>query len=708
MFAQWAKTFFLRFGKNSRSVMKISFPSKTIPLALFALCFLTFGLLIPWLGFYWDDWPYAWYDHVLGARGFSEVFTIDRPFLAMVYTLTAPIGGDSPLRWQLFGLVTRWLAVMAFWWSLNRLWPKHPRQAAWAAALFAVFPGFGQHWISVIYSRGYLVFAAFLASFGLMAAAVREPRPLRRWGMILLAMAGATFSHISTEYFFGIEFVRPLLLWFIVPTTSLSHLTGVRKLLQRALNVLKTWAPYFLPVAVFGIWRAFFFKSHNYSIQSGESLLSKPLHSLLAMAESTLNTFVQASLLIWTQTANILTESLSKVSTWLALGIAAAGTIIVLIYLWNLKTNYPGTEEKDSSTPPSADQWGSQAALVGFFGIIFATIPFTAAGLSSGLDFPWDRFLLAMMFGSCLLLAGLLDLLVKDGRRKIVVLSLIIGFAMGHQFETSNTFRREWNNLETFLWQMTWRMPGIEPGTMLITHQLPFYYYSDNSLSATLNWIYAPELEGRQMPYMMVFTKARLERSLPTLTPETDFTMGYRALDFHGNTSDSIAFYYSMPNCLRVMDTQISNGDEVPGLPFNLTQTFDISDPGRIIPEPETPARPPQPAFGREPEHNWCYYFEKADLARQTGNWQVVAELGREAEELGFSASHPTEWIPFIEGYAMIGDLQQAETLSRYVTGENHEYAPGVCAAWERIGQNTDVDTSGFMDNLGCNEMSNL
>ena len=681
--------------------MKINFPPKTIPAALFLLCFLTFGLLIPWLGFYWDDWPYAWYDHVLGAGGFSQVFTIDRPFLAMIYTLTAPLGGGSPLRWQIFGLATRWLAVLALWWSLKRLWPQYPRQALWAAALFAVFPGFGQHWISVIYSRAYLIFAAFLASFGLMAAAAREPRPLRRWALVLLALAGAAFSHFSTEYFFGIELVRPLLLWFILPTQSLTHLTAIKRLTQRAVTVVKTWAPYLLSAAAFGIWRAFFFHSENYSIQSSESLLSNPLRSLLAMAEMTLNTLVEASLLVWSQTVHILTASLNNTSTWLAIIVAAAGAALTLLYLLNLKLNNPHAEGNPACLP-SSDQWGRQAALVGLFGILFATLPFTAAGLSSGLSFPWDRFMLAMMFGSSLLLAGLLEFLVRDGRRKIVLLSLMIGFAMGHQFASSNTFRREWDNLETFLWQMTWRMPGLEPGTMLITDQLPFYYYSDNSLSAALNWTYAPDLEGRQMPYMMVFTKARLERSLPTLTADTDFTMSYRALSFHGNTSDSVAFYYSMPHCLRVMDAQISNSQEVPGLPYTLTQTFEISDPGRIITAPQLPARPPQPAFNRQPERQWCYYFEKADLARQTGSWQTIADLGQEAAQLGFSASHPTEWLPFIEGYAMTGDRQQAETLSRQVIDQDPQYLAGVCAAWERIGLNSGLDTADLMDSIGC------
>ena len=32
------------------------FPEYTIPLALLAVTGLAYGVLIPWLGFYWDDW----------------------------------------------------------------------------------------------------------------------------------------------------------------------------------------------------------------------------------------------------------------------------------------------------------------------------------------------------------------------------------------------------------------------------------------------------------------------------------------------------------------------------------------------------------------------------------------------------------------------------------------------------------------------------
>ena len=41
------------------------------------------------------------------------------------------------------------------------------RQAFWASMLFAVYPGFSQQWISVIYSEAFIILAAFLASLAL-------------------------------------------------------------------------------------------------------------------------------------------------------------------------------------------------------------------------------------------------------------------------------------------------------------------------------------------------------------------------------------------------------------------------------------------------------------------------------------------------------------------------------------------------------------
>ena len=66
-------------------MLKARFPIWTIPIALLATCLLGFGLMIPWLGFYWDDWPAIWFLHFFGPSSFKEVFAIDRPLLSWLF-----------------------------------------------------------------------------------------------------------------------------------------------------------------------------------------------------------------------------------------------------------------------------------------------------------------------------------------------------------------------------------------------------------------------------------------------------------------------------------------------------------------------------------------------------------------------------------------------------------------------------------------------
>jgi hypothetical protein len=35
----------------------LRFSDKTFPFLFLTVCLLAYGIFIPWLGFYWDDWP---------------------------------------------------------------------------------------------------------------------------------------------------------------------------------------------------------------------------------------------------------------------------------------------------------------------------------------------------------------------------------------------------------------------------------------------------------------------------------------------------------------------------------------------------------------------------------------------------------------------------------------------------------------------------
>ncbi|MBL8051008.1 MAG: hypothetical protein JNM46_07275, partial [Anaerolineales bacterium] len=108
-----------------------------------------------------------------------------------------------------------------------------------------------------------------------------------------------------------------------------------------------------------------------------------------------------------------------------------------------------------------------------------------------------------------------------------------------------------------------------------------------------------------------------------------------------------------------------------------------------------------------EPEHEWCYYSAKAELAQQQGDYQGVVSLGNEAIELGFSPEDPTEWLVFIEGFARIGDLQTAQNLSNTILEEDSRIRRGVCTVWEQIQAKSQVRSAEEIEaiilSLSCN-----
>lgn len=112
-----------------------------------------------------------------------------------------------------------------------------------------------------------------------------------------------------------------------------------------------------------------------------------------------------------------------------------------------------------------------------------------------------------------------------------------------------------------------------------------------------------------------------------------------------------------------------------------------ISSPNLIIKEPR--ARMPE-VYAPEPGHGWCYYFEKADLARQFGDWEEVVSLGDTAFKLDEHPNDPLELFVFIEGYAHIEEWQRALELSQESQKLSEaEVGPLLCLLWERIEMET-------------------
>jgi len=110
--------------------------------------------------------------------------------------------------------------------------------------------------------------------------------------------------------------------------------------------------------------------------------------------------------------------------------------------------------------------------------------------------------------------------------------------------------------------------------------------------------------------------------------------------------------------------------------------------------------------YGPEPPHGWCYYFQKADLARQQKHWAQVAKLAEQAFGLQDHPNDPLEYFPFIEAYAHLGDWSQALKLSRQAYQVSPRFVgPPLCRLWERIKREVSIpDTvrDDIHNHLGC------
>ncbi len=211
---------------------QFNLPQWAHALMLLAIMILAFGLLTPSLGFYFDDWVNL---YVLKSGGnLWEYLRYDRPFSAWTFIVTYPILGPNPLNWQIFTLIIRWLSVVAMWWTLRQIWPERPRQVLWMALIFGVHPIFSQQAIALTYSQNFMTYALFFASLGSMLFAIRNPKWF--WPFTVLALLTEILHIFTMEYFWGLELLRPVLIWLAL---KLGKIT-----LPQIKRTLKLWLPY--------------------------------------------------------------------------------------------------------------------------------------------------------------------------------------------------------------------------------------------------------------------------------------------------------------------------------------------------------------------------------------------------------------------------------------------------------------------------------
>ncbi len=646
---------------------RLSLKKWGVPLTLLALCIVSFGLLIPTLGFYWDDWPVIFLTHTQGTEGFAAFYQFDRPFSAWTYILTAPLFGTTPLVWHLFTLSLVWLTSLGLWWALRGLWPGRERQMAWIAILFTVYPAFFQHSIAVAYSQHFITYALFTFSLGAMIWAYRNPA--RYWILTISALFAAALHMLTVEYLVGLELVRPLVLWFLV-----SEETNTRK--ARWLKTLKHWSPYLTVFVVFTIWRLFFVNIPDdpnaprllSSLQA--DFVGGAIGFLQTLARDAVNTLLSA----WSASIQPALVDLSDnfgLFAWFV-ALVTAGALSFAMLKWK-------PEDENEET---ANNWIQQALLLGAYAWLMGQLPvwFTGRATLGGLFH--DRFALPAMFGASILWVAVIELFTPRRIQQTFLLGALVGLAVGSHLRVANNYRWDWELQRRFYWQLSWRAPGLIPGTPLVADGALSNYVDSYVASTAVNTLY-PQSESQDgLSYWYFDVFGGFHRNIPNFLAGMPVRDSLRTLTFTGNSLDSLFLFYEPEGgrCLWVLSPADADNLE---LPEEMRQLVVASNWNRIIPSTET--QPPLNIFGPEEDHSWCYYYQKADLARQLGNWQEVVALGQEAEGRGFEPNNGYERIPFIEAYVMLGEWGQAANLTIAAYQKSFTAQSMLCATWDRL-----------------------
>ena len=640
---------------------------------LAVLAVVCYGLLIPKLGFYWDDLPYLYQYAANGPSGFPAYVAPDRPFSAWIFVATTTLFGFNPLGYHVLALVLRWAGAVFFYEICRELWPDSGITAIITASAFLVYPGFSQQPIALIYTHHFSVLAAFLLSLYLMIRYVngRGNRVINLISSIALA-----FGMFSIENFSTLELIRPVIIFKI-----LNDRAGASKNKKVPLSTLKLWLPYLAVFAVFLVWRVFIFSFPTYRPEFLVSLAENPIQAIGYLLGRIPIDFFTANVRPWMNWLPFPTVSefgrLATVTYW---GITAAMLLITALFLFALEKSH---KEKTSGLNDNYKE--AVELLIGSLLLFFfAGSLIWVLDLPVVLDFSDNRLTLAFIPAAALLLGSVYLFLSRRPALKILLVAVVFSMSAGVHFENSMAFKREWETLQSFLSQLSWRVPALAENTIFITSETGLRFFSDSSLTSPINLMYTDDIGSSAYPHL-VYTSYS-PRTMPWFS-ENDGNAAYQRIDrsfiFKGNSANAISYRYRPPGCVQILDGTYANSIAIANLTDLQAKELAFTNLDLIKAEPAHD--PFAKLFTEEASDSWCYYFEKADLARQNQDYSKVAELGDAAIT---SALHPriaSEWLPFLEGYLWNGRWERAEWVIKQIRSSGANYTSGMCYTLKRI-----------------------
>jgi hypothetical protein len=632
-------------------------------IAIAAICYMSIAHL---LGYYNDDWYLIYAGVSQGAEKFHDVFAIDRPLRGYFVSWMFDLFGVNPWLYSLGAYLMRCIGGLGLLWILRILWPRERKAIYAAALLFVVYPGFLDQPNAIDFQTHLWGLALAIISIGCTLQAITSPKRLNKAVFIVLSLLSQILYLLLMEYYIGLEGLRLLLIAFISWREDPTHFG---KLVWR---IFLRYLPYLLTSLGFLFWLTQVFQVQRQTVNVDSMfgyIMENPIKRLVGISLNLLKDVINVIFVAWAEPfyQYAFVEQLKPMLVEIGLALLAGGLAWTGLSLINDKRS---DDQGDAHTRLVA----RDMVLVGLLSTALVLIPISLSNRQVIFN-GFSRFSLPPSIGAVFILAGCLVAMRRRILSTWIVVGLVILATMTH-IGNGLDYAARWEIVRDFWWQVAWRAPDIAPDTVLMTEYANTGIAEDYFVWGPANLIYYPSV-----PYQ---SKTRLPLTAATLANinlNSVLIHSKEKSERRGFVSEmdySNLLVLSMPDedfCVHALD---GNNLEISSqtrsaisliAPYSQIKQIKVDEPGSM---------PPTSIFGEEPAHGWCYFYQKASLARQRGDWNEIIRLGEEAAKLELHPYDVIEWMPFIEANAYLGNDEKARELAGLVK-ENPFYIPQVC-----------------------------
>ena len=614
---------------------------KWFPLLLLVVMICAYATQIPQLGFYLDDWvSIASYDQE-GEKGLLAFGINDsRPFAAWVTAQFFKVLGTSVLHWQLITLFWRFAAALASFWLLRNVWPEHKKATGFISLLFGVFPFFRHQPMCIAYFMILMQYFTIILSFCFTVKALQSSSRKIKVLFFVLSCLTSLYHLACLEYYLSLEGARLFLIYFVLQKRDKS---SFRKTLKKA---VLTYIPYALILILILVYRFIYIPSLSEDIRE-ISMFSeyKGINIVFHLCSLFVQYLSESLLGVWYRSIDPQTLDFAMRHTQLgiALGLISGSLTLVLL----LKTGQTNGTEQDGTL--------YEMLLLGFIAMILGYLPGMMINASpSAASTYHDRYLIPSFWGIAIFTVSWISILFRSSAAASVLFSFMICLSVFFQVQNAYAYRYSWKYQQKFQWQMKWRIPDIVENTAVISDGVVALFMGDWADSSMLFEMYGKKQGLTPTPYWY-FNRGD-DDYFAGLTTGDSIYIKSKMYEFEAEPTDVIVI--TKPEYGKCAWLLVEEDRYNPYLEEGMHDFIRYQNKSRIRMESDHVL--PSPVFGSDFDHDWCYYFEKADLALDKEEYAEALRLYDEAAANGYHPGTALEMRPFIKAAAFSGDWEKA------------------------------------------------